>query len=425
MMAFSIELIGFLWIPHDFLLSFSNEIKIWILLLWEILIVIYWFYIRNMPWFWVNQAWVLLVSNISDSTTLNEIIDRVTKDLQEKLWDAARVKTLKSEYHYNLMLDLNSSISAKKEIPLQWELVVKNIRYIIIFESWVRNNGELVEIKNIKQIVFHRPTHESNTNLLRNDLMFALGTNIDIPLKNERDEIDSLIRELSPCIKYIASVVDFLWWKDYANCRNRLIDMKNNQELILMWRKRNTLSTKINLLVWKTYEEEINMIISGFHEVWEYPEDRLNELLTCNQEWTTYFASCALRLQKAVLYFLLEWDTQNARKNINKAKWIAWNDQAWRVSLIFLDIWDWYYDEALKNIKCLKLFPNDKTFWESIELFNTGVLKKFPDRYELIFWNALISKKIINNMEKFHKYKKEFLSIPNVNETLKDFITKN
>lgn len=40
--------------------------------------------------------------------------------------------------------------------------------------------------------------------------MFALGTNIDIPLKNERDEIDGLIRELSPCIKYIASVVDFL-----------------------------------------------------------------------------------------------------------------------------------------------------------------------------------------------------------------------
>lgn len=397
-------------------------IKYWILILWIIVIYIKWLWWRNFPKFKPNEVGIFLVSDIWHSDVLNEIFDKLKSDLQEKLWTETRIITLKSSLHYKEISILHSKIEQRnyEEMDVQNFQNKTNASYIALFQAGYRNM-ELVEIKNIKQIVFHRPTHERNRNLLRRDLSFILWKNIDIPIKSEREEINKLTSNIAPFIKYIASVIDFIWGKDFKSCRDRL------ENLLISWlnwmstENLNTLRLKVNILISTTYQEEINMIIDWFHESGYYPRDRLLELLECSDKGSSYHASYELKLQKGVINFLMDFNTERARKSIKRAQWFAWDDQAWRASLIFLDLFDWRYKEAIEQIKKMKKYTLYQNTGLSILHFNNSLLKTNPEFNILLFWNAVVSKLFLKNWKKYKYYKDIFLAQSNDDE-LRQFL---
>ena len=124
-----------------------------------------------------------------------------------------------------------------------------------------------------------------------------------------------------------------------------------------------------------------------------------------------------------MLHFLIDWDTVRAHKDIKKAQNIAWDDQAWRLSVIFLNLWDRKYSEAIKNITRIKKFPLNIITGLNVEKFNNGIYKKNKDRTEILFWNAVIAKKMIADLGKFKFYKEKYCAWNN-DQLLVDFLNK-
>lgn len=394
---------------------FSSEtalrIKYSILWVGILFIFVLWLYWRKFPKFKYDDVGILFVSNPGHSPILNEIIDNLRVELEWKLGKESKLVMLKSAYHYKKMIDLHAIISTKKdEATIAKFQEETRTSYVIIFESWVRDNGTLIEIKNIQQIVFHRPTHQQNSDLLRRDLMFVLWQNLDISTNAERETIREFTNNLSPCIRYISSVIDFLGWKDFKSCRDRLENILESGALNEMHTKnKNILINKINLLLSKTYEEEVNMIIYWFHASWFYPTDRLQELLLFNEKWCSYFGSYELKLQRAIIYFLIDFRTEKARKIIKSAQWYSGENQSWRASLVFLDLYDWEYKKAFENIRKIKKYKLDFGTGRSIEIFNNGILINKPEKNILYFWNAVVSKLFLKDLKKFKSYKELFI----------------
>ena len=99
----------------------------------------------------------------------------------------------------------------------------------------------------------------------------------------------------------------------------------------------------------------------------------------------------------AIYEFLVNKDIKKSRALIKKSgkSWNKW----YRYSLVFLDLWNKNYKQAKINIKVLmKKDCNDSLTLNSVLKFIDEVLVEYNDRFEFLYWKALIYYRHKNNI---------------------------
>lgn len=435
-LKYLIQVIG---IPVDLVvIRYNLQWSLWVIKSWVILVlvlfsVIYWIKSKSLPKLKKWEVWIYLVPLFKDNNkiwTLESFIKNFEHDLNVEIWDISDIRPLTCPYYYNKIQELLQdheesinewSISKLKKVSKKFdELRLNyNVSYILLFECIDRTDWweEIIQISKIRQIVIHASTHYYNQEILKKDLTLTIPKGFDISSNNEKSDIKKFMLMIWPHIAYIISITHFLK-QDYAKC------IKNAEKALYdgSWWKTKVYD-RAGSIISQAYIESANELLEKMYKVWNFLEIE-TYLNTVKSAKNFKHSSYSTALMLWIGYFLKEFTTLDARRAIKKWLWPQTTWQEWLLSLAFLDLWDWKYDEAFKKINEINWdneLLSSPTMLKGILEFNEWV-KRARHNEILDFWSAVVSKKMWNDSN-FWYYQNNLKKI-NLPKVLKDYITE-
>lgn len=417
------EIIGTKFFGEHFVFWYSFSIqKIHFLLFLSFLGLIFWLKRRQFPKFKNNKIGIFLLVE-SRHGNLNIIIDQFEKEFKSTLWVNENIEIKKvGDYHSQQILE---AYKKYKNDASDYKSLTKiraktNATYIINFEFNKRNANKIKLETN--QIVFHSKISKNNKELLRQDLTFIIPNNIVFNADEEMESLSYISQNLKPGITYIIAATKFLagFFDDSLEMLKDIYD--SNEVTAINPSYQKLLKDKITHVMAECFFEKGEIAISTQKNTSNYNEQVFNWALIYNDKWLHLSGNkYKFYLQRCMLYFLQSFNTLEPKNILNKAKYVAGSDQTWRLDLVFLYLWDWQNEDAINEIKKFKKHCLTRKACLSAIEFNEWIIQKFPDKKQLLFWSAVIAKKIAKDNKNFHKYKCLYLETT-PERILKDFI---
>ncbi len=154
---------------------------------------------------------------------------------------------------------------------------------------------------------------------------------------------------------------------------------------------------------------------------WHFKNNRYNETKTnIENSLSENYNNYGTWLFRAIIYFLIDGNIDEAFKSIGKAEKFSKKTFEWRYSKAFLYFWKNDYQKALKLCRKIKKqnFNSEKNTLKEVREFNLNVLKENKTKVQLYFWIGYLSYFKQNNLvealqdfENFEKLADESMNI--------------
>lgn len=189
------------------------------------------------------------------------------------------------------------------------------------------------------------------------------------------------------------------WLEDELGNINKI--NKSNQKINEQYFKQ--ISKKIKIIQYR----ELSYISFYYYQIWQ-KDMWCTWLNTWNKLSEKYWMIDAVLQNNLAIYeFLVNKNVSKSKKLLKKSgkSWNKW----YRYSLVFLDLWNKNYKGARKNIKILMQKDCDDILTlNSVLKFIDEILVEYSDRFEFLYWEALIYYRHKNNIplafEKMESY---------------------
>lgn len=238
---------------------------------------------------------------------------------------------------------------------------------------------------NFQGLVTHIPISQNLSQEISKDFSKVLPREVSFLEKRSFRGFEASAKLVHLAAKYIIGIAAFV-----------------SQDPLLALRLHNGLKDQFNALKplpphFQDIRNRISLLISDENlwiARWHYKIKRINEtksflersLLENNNNYGAW-------LFKAVIDFVVDKNTDEALKSIEKAKKYSKNTFEWRYSKAFLYFWKEDYKKALKLCQKIKQqsYQTEVITLDEVRTFNLNLLSEANPKVQLYFWNGYLS----------------------------------